>query len=437
MNRDEADRLLAALGNGHDRIAAALYGVDSHPALGFLRTGGLAGRTAATATALVGDVNVLWTRFSMIGDALEQARAIRGTRRPSDAEWSTLVALLTAPIVVVDPGGGAVLAPLAAPAGWATNTGARGAPASRQMHSQMSGPLGVRIRLVDLAAQVESRCSVAMKQLSEVDAAWSTASGAITPLTEAMNLVGALARDIGDPPIATPLERATTVLRDGVLADPLSAAPGGALAPAISARIASLAADIGTATTALRAQIAFRDAYPQKVSGLSARIDAVAAAELSAGAAYVRTGEKIADPGLPPVPSASNVLRSRLRELDRPFAAGDWRRVASDAATVDAAIDRALARAIELTGAADGLVARRDELRGRLAAYLAKAGELRLDEHSELAKLHAAARASLYTAPCDLPTATKAVFAYQHALTETLAAGIQSHAGHDRKDLSR
>lgn len=426
MNRDDADRLLAALGGAHDRIAAAMYAIDSHQALGFLRGGGLLGRTATRATALVGEVDVLWSRFSMIGEALEQSRAIRATRRPSDREWSVLVALLTGPVVVVDPTGVPVLAPPDLTAG------GRGGPPPR---APQYGPIGVRIRLTDLIGQVQGRCNVAYAQLSETDVAWSAASRAVAPLTEAMNTLAALARDLGDTVDAVPLERRTTVLRDGVLADPLAAAPAGQVAVLLAGAIATLSADIVTAIAKLRTQVGLRDSYPQRLADLSARIDALAEAEERTVAAYARAAEKIANPGLPPRPAAAAVLRARLADLDRLHAAGEWRRLAEDAGTVGAGTDRATARAGELIAAADGLLARRDELRGRLAAYQAKAALHRLDEAADLATLHTAARTLLYTAPCDLQGATQAVFAYQHALTATLAA--TTGAGSDRRDQTR
>ena len=138
-------------------------------------------------------------------------------------------------------------------------------------------------------------------------------------------------------------------------------------------------------------------------------------------AAYAMTLEKISDANLPPPPTAARVLGARIDELAKVHARGDWRRLADDATALDAAITRAVTRAGDLVTAATGLVARRDELRGRLEAYRAKAAGHRLDEHDTLAPLHTAARDLLYTAPCDLPAATKAVFAYQRALTELVA----------------
>jgi hypothetical protein len=169
MNRDEADRWLATLGGAHDRIAAAMYAIDSHPALGFLRGQGLTGRTAAVATAVAADVDALWAGFGVLGDLLEQARATRTGRRPSDAEWSTLTTLLTGPCVVVDAGGQPTLQP---PGGPVTP--------------------GSRIRATDFAAIADTRTVAVTRQLDDVNASWTSAARAVAPVTEAMTALTVL-----------------------------------------------------------------------------------------------------------------------------------------------------------------------------------------------------------------------------------------------------
>src|SRR5690349_10645610 len=105
MNRDEADRLLAVIGAAHDRIATAMYGIDSHPALDFLRTGAFTGRTAQLKTAVLPEVDVMWAQFGAIGDILEAARALRAAHRPADPQWIELARLLSGPAVTLDSTG--------------------------------------------------------------------------------------------------------------------------------------------------------------------------------------------------------------------------------------------------------------------------------------------------------------------------------------------
>ncbi|MET1075881.1 MAG: hypothetical protein ABWY11_24750 [Umezawaea sp.] len=69
-----------------------------------------------------------------------------------------------------------------------------------------------------------------------------------------------------------------------------------------------------------------------------------------------------------------------------------------------------------------GLLDRRAELRGRLEAYRAKATGLGHAEDPALAALHRDAHDVLFTAPCDLPEATRAVGRYQRAVLDLVEA---------------
>ena len=114
ITRDEADRLLATIGAVYDRLATAMYAVDSHPTLTYLRAAMYTGRTHQMREALLFDVGVMWAQFTTIGDILEQARALRAQFRPSDARWVDLDRLLAGPIVAVDNAGLPVTVSLAA-----------------------------------------------------------------------------------------------------------------------------------------------------------------------------------------------------------------------------------------------------------------------------------------------------------------------------------
>src|SRR5439155_4707905 len=87
MSRDAVDETLAGLGAAHDRIAAAMFAVDSHPGLAYLRGGGVAGLTETRWATLRPEVDLLWAHFGVLGDLVERARGIRSQRRPDDADW--------------------------------------------------------------------------------------------------------------------------------------------------------------------------------------------------------------------------------------------------------------------------------------------------------------------------------------------------------------
>ena len=86
ITRDEADRLLATIGAVYDRLATAMYAVDSHPTLTYLRAAMYTGRTHQMREALLFDVGVMWassppsaTSWSRLG------RSGRSSARPTPA----------------------------------------------------------------------------------------------------------------------------------------------------------------------------------------------------------------------------------------------------------------------------------------------------------------------------------------------------------------
>jgi hypothetical protein len=390
MSRDSVDEALAGLGAAHDRIAAAMFTIDSHPGLALLRGGGLTGLTGTRWEELRPEIDRLWAQFATLGDLLERARGIRNQRRPDDADWATLHLIVSEPVVGLDPAG------LPAEAGTA--------------------PPAVRLRLGELAGQLERRCAVAVGQLTEVDAAWTLVAGRYAPLTQEIDALVGQARSVGLDELADPLAAALADAGRIDLSDPLGAAPGGALGSGTQTRLDDLTRRMGTLRDRVAALIGIRDGYPRRVAELGALLDGVAAAEERLAKAYDRAGAKIADPGLPPAPATAPVLRARLADLERLHRAQAWSQLADAATSLEAAATRSRERADELSELADGLVARRDELRGRLEAYRAKAAGLGYAEHDGLTAAHERARELLYTAPCDLRAATRAVFAYQQAL---------------------
>jgi len=390
MSRESVDETLAGLGAAHDRIAAAMFTIDSHPGLGYLRGGGLAGLTRTRWEALGPEVDRLWALFATLGDLLERARGIRNQRRLDDADWATLRLLCGEPVVGLD---------------------VAGMPTEAD-----TTPPGGRLRLGELAGQLERRSAAVTAELSDVDSAWTVVAGAYAPLTQEVDALVARARSVGLDELAEPLAEALAEAGRTDLTDPLSAASGGALSTVTRTRLDRLTGRAATLRDRVAALVGIRDAYPRRVAELAALVDQVATAEQAVRPAYARAAAKIADPGLPPEPGTVGVLRARLADLDRLFKEARWAQLADDADALQRAASRARERADELRGLADGLLARRDELRGRLEAYRAKAAGLGYAEHDGLTVAHSRARDLLYTAPCDLRAATRAVFAYQQAL---------------------
>lgn len=393
MRRDAAERILAGLGAAYDRIAAAMFAVDGHPGLVLLRDPHLAGATLARARTLRPEVDLLWAHFTLLGNLVSRAREVCAQRRPGDAEWADLERLLGEPVVALDAAG----LPLDGP----------GSPATR-------------MRLGELAEQLERRCAGVTTYLSEVDTAWTVVAGRLARTGEAVDALVALATGLGQPDAVAGVRRALDEIALLDAADPLSAAPGGRIGGAAGTRFEALDAALAAVRARLTDLDRLRDGYPERAAGLQALVAEVALAEQAVARAHQRAAEKIAQPNLGPLPAAAAVLRNRLAELDRLRQAGQWSRLAADLSTVEQAARRAGERAVELRALADGLVDRRDELRGRLSAYREKAARHGLAEDADLGTRYERAHALLHTAPCDLRASTQEVHRYQQDLSELL-----------------
>jgi hypothetical protein len=393
MSRDEVDRAIVGLVAAYDRISAAMFEMDAHPALVLLRGGGLRGRTAAVATEVLGAVEVLWSQFAALGAQLDRAKTVRAERsRPGDGELRLLTSLLRHPIVGLSASG-MVLDSLAAgtPASWQTVPG--------------------------LAGDLESVAAEVVRALSEVEAASSRIATLYGQPTSALEKASADAANLGGDALkgsdVDGLARRLGEAQAEALSDPIGAGapPPGLVSEieALTARIAGLAA--------------LRGAYPEKIRSLTAAVEEVAAAEAETRKAYDLATAKIANAGLPPASDAVGGLRAHLAQLGQLHREGRWLRLADELSIVERSVAQAKERAAYLFEAADGLLQRRTELRGRLDAYRARAGRLGLVEHEELAARHRAAQDLLYTSPCDLSAATRAVVAYQRYLNQLTERG--------------
>lgn len=372
FTREEADRALAVLGPAYDRIATAMYELDSHPGLGFLRGTGLTGTTGEIAEDVTLLMNQLWAQFDAFGQQLQVARdsrdlAVRGR-------------LLSEPVVALDADG---------------------------LPLDGTGTAAQQVTLTDLAQRLESATTDLAGLLTDVDNAASTVAGQVAALTDA------LAKVQGFPDAdASAIAAALDQLRRQALADPVEVGRGGAVAE----QLRRLAADLDAAKDRMAELSRVRDEFPRLVAELRDAIGQVVAGEDEASQAYAVVRTKIANPGLPEVPAAAAALGQRLSDVERLGQAGAWGRLPQALAELTKDATEAREYAHRLRTAADGLLDRRTELRGRLDAYRAKAARVGFGEHPELSDRHREAYELLYTSPCDLPAATRAVFRYQQSL---------------------
>ncbi|GAB3806848.1 hypothetical protein [Micromonospora zhanjiangensis] len=404
MGRDEVDPAVVALVAAHDRIAAAMFAVDGHPAAATLRDPDLTGATGRYAAELTADIAVLWSRFNALTAHLHRVRAVRARRgRPGDDELMELTVLLRLPIVPIGPDG-------AVPDG-------------------VAAPAVPRLTLTELARQLEGGCADVVGRLTRLDNAIAALAARFGPPTEALARLRAAAGELGADAVPADRldrldERLTTAYR-GATADPIAVTPGAVAATALHTRLRGIAADIDALRAELDALTGLRDGYPRRAESLRAAVDAVDTAERSAATAGAAAREKIADPGLPEAPDAAGALRAHLAQLDQLYRERRWPRLAEELAAAERSVRAAAERAEYLRVAADGLLERRTELRGRLEAYRAKAARMGFAEHAELAARHRSAEELLYTRPCDLPAATRALAAYLRHLNQLSERGTR------------
>ncbi len=119
-----------------------------------------------------------------------------------------------------------------------------------------------------------------------------------------------------------------------------------------------------------------------------------------------------------PGDQGSATVRARLRRLSDRYGAVGWDVLAREADDLDRVAATALENARTALRAISGLLDRRAELRGRLEAYQVKAARLGHAEDAELARLHGEAHRILFTAPCDLAGATRALNSYRQAIQD-------------------
>lgn len=389
--REAADRLLADAGAAYDTLAGTMYAIDAHPAVLLLRGGTVTGLTAGRWAELRPRITVLWAHFSAVGDLLEAARGVRGRRgRLADGDLVELTALLREPVIGLD---------------------ADGLPADGT-----GGAVHERVCLVDMLPRLTVEGDALLAELSTVDSAANALAGAIAPLADELARIRSTATDLGEAELVTGVAAGLAALRDETLSDPLGTAPDGSPPAAVTHRIDVLRTELDAVRARVDTMDRLRVAYADTRARLADLLSAAAEAEAAAEAAYRVAAEKIANPGLPPAPAAAATLRPRFAELDVLHDRRSWRRLGAAVGELERTLTGARTRAVELRAAADGLLGRRNELRGRLDAYRAKAARLGRLEDTELSTRYTTAQTLLYTAPCDLPAATRAVFAYQQAL---------------------
>ncbi len=391
LSREEVDRTLARVQDDSDRIAESLVAMDAHPGHLLLRDAALTGLTARRWAEASTAMATLWDQYARYRDLVASAQEVRARRgRPGDEELAELTAILHGPVVELDPGA---------------------VPIERR---GLTGPAQVieRITLADLLARMRQAFDTVTAVLAAAEAAWSAAVARLDPLDRRLHAVSVLAESVGvaaDEVAA--LRRDLEHAREQVLTD--------VLAPRAADTLAGIERRLGELETRLPALARLRDRFGARISALESVLSDIEASEATARQTHAAVLEKIAAPGLPvPTDAGSTALRARLRRLTGRHGTAGWDVLAREADELDRVAAHTLESARAALRAITGLLDRRAELRGRLEAYQVKAARLGHAEDAELTRLHDEAHRILFTAPCDLVAATRALNRYRQAVQD-------------------
>lgn len=385
MNLEDIDGELRRHEHARRKIAEDLYTLDNHPARAFLRDGDLTGAAKAVAEDTAARMSALWSQFTALGAALDRAKDVRATRpKPGGASGGELALILTEAVVSLTADG--------------------------HNPAETGAEVAERVTLGELTSRMSASTGAVKTAYKKVDDACSTVADRLGVLTGAIDDAERLAELLGtgDDAGLPSLQRELTRARAAALADPLDA---GALAT-----LEHLTGRVTPVLDALAELDRLRTGLPEALLERRTAIAALAEAEREAAEAAAVATVKIADVRLPPLVPRAPALRQELSDVRRLAAAARWGQVRARLSAVDTAVAAATATAEEIRETAAALIERRAELRGRLTAYQAKAGRVGAAERSDVTATYETARALLWTAPCDLRAATRAVREFQKAL---------------------
>lgn len=394
--RDSGDALSTELAHWVEvegRMATALVELENHPGHRLLCTITPTGRTAERWASARDILAGLWQDFGTYQAVVAAARTVRARRtRPGDRELTELRHLLVEPSIEVART--AVALPVRRLTGAAEH-----------------------VETITLK-QLSTRMDAAFKQVSEVVVTCDVLNQAflagLAPLAERMQAALELAK--GLDPEGVDLARATVTaliarIDDLSLAcatDPLSLAGR----PAADV-LAALDTEVAAVSARLAGLAALREDWDNQLAELAATLREIDTLRRQEEQARRRAQELIADTGLAAPPDRLPTLRSRLAAVAGP---AGWQARAKALVELRDATDEAAGEIRAAHERATGLPDRRAELCGRFEAYRAKAIRLGHAEHPDALALDDRIRQLLWTRPCDLAAATRALAAYQRLM---------------------
>lgn len=406
MGREDVDRALMRLAAEHEAIESSLLSLQDHSGRRLLEGAELTGVTKERWAATDAAITALWTHFEAYTDALGTARELRARRRwPTQTELRELTELLR------DEG--------------VTVTGAALPDHARSL----TGParLTERLSLEQILGRMNAWYDQAMETVAAADSVWSALPARIDLLAAETQRVRSLAHSIGVRPGAHPagddleaLVADLTELRAQAVSDPLSfwAATPPPGRPDTS-RYEQAGRRLEDIRREVEAVLHVRDDAEHRLARLRDVLSRADRTLTEARSARVEVLSKILASDVPAVSGPASALHEQLAAAEDFARTTQWHRLSPLLDSLEQHADDELLRARESLTAVTAPLAVRAELRGRLDAYRAKVARLGLAEDPLLIERYDQARRLLWSAPCDLAAADRAVRRYQDAVAES------------------
>jgi len=361
-NHREAELARRELRAAGDAVAAELVAIEDSPGRRFLDGASLSGITLDRWTATKADLGALWSHYALLRQVLTEADGTRDLAR--------LTTLLRGQAVRL--------------------------PDSRQ------------VTAVELLDTMEASIRTVREVVAAADAVWSEQASALDRLDGQLRAATAIAEELGVP---GPAADTLATIRAQVFSDPLSL-------PQNDNRLVQVDDELTRATAELTALRRLRDEAEPRIAALRESVHDLAATFDTTRQLVATAQDKIAGALAPPT-DPGPTLRLRVDALAQ---TRDLTRLARGIGDVTQAITTAASQLHRAADNARELLDRRAELRGRLDAYRIKAARLGHSEDPALTDLHRQAQDLLWHAPCDLGAATRALNAYQRAISDREAA---------------
>ena len=402
MSREDVDAQLLRLDADAGRISDALQELTENSGYKLLESAPLRGLTAKRWQLASDRLAALWDNYTAYQDVVNRAREIRGRRpKPKQEELAAIAELLL---------------------GRSITLSVKAVPLSER---SLIGPSTIAdtVTLGGAVQRMNTDFQAAADVVSEVETAWNELFELADPIQAKLKELIVAVRGVGDLTLGTATAGVGdeyTALRQEIFADPL-----GLRGPSSTfrGRLESVRGEIEALAATVAGAADLRAGFEQRIAQLQRVVDRIDETEAAQRAAVREVREKILAGALPAPTELGPALRARLGGLAALRDRGQWTTLAQEAAALAGALDAGLAAANRTRAAIAGLLDRREELRGRLAAYRVRAARLGAAENQSLEAYYQAAYEILWTRPCDLAAATKALAGYQKAVLALDGAG--------------